>query len=254
MCPVPIPVDSDALRANIDRTAQPVVIPDRYRPLLEIVSKYLGVKGPLSDTLTEYFHAYRNIDLLVDGFQAILLRNWSYFERSERRTEAFSLLSELILDLLDAQLTAQQSSLLLRQLLTWCTAVLGGPHSDAYDEPLLEVASCLAKFVPGHTLAALERDNLLRNLLPLAARRPQAIGGLLRALPVAAPAWIPTGCRAPAHTGVGHVGEAELTDRERGRLDLPRSQPGADRQPHQRKPRRRLSSELLSAELPTFSR
>ena len=136
MTPVEIPLDSDALRANIDRTAQPVVIPAKYRPLIETVDRYLGVKGPLTDTLSEYFHAYRNIDLLVDGFQVILLRNWSYFERSENRTKAFSLLSELVIDLLRGPLTVQQASLLLRQLLTWCTAVLSGPNADAYDKPL----------------------------------------------------------------------------------------------------------------------
>ncbi len=142
--PIQIPVDSDALRANIDRTAQRVVIPERYQPLVDGVGKYPGVKGPLTDTLTEYFHTYRNVDLLVDGFQIILLRNWSYFERSEDRGQAFSLLSEMVLDLLDTQLSPQQASLLLRQLLTWCAAVLTGPHSDAYDEPLREVQGDVA--------------------------------------------------------------------------------------------------------------
>jgi pyruvate,orthophosphate dikinase len=172
MDPIEIPVDSDALRANIDPTAQSVVIPDRYLPLLQAVERYHGVKGPLTETLSEYFHAHRNIDLLVDGFQVILLRNWSYFERSDARTKMFSLLSELILDLLDTQLTTQQASLLLRQLLTWCTATLSGPYAGAYDEPLQEVAVCLAGFIPRQTLAALERDTLLRNLAQAAMARP----------------------------------------------------------------------------------
>ena len=173
MRPAEIPLDSDALRANIDKTAQQVVIPAKYLPLIDCVDRYLGVKGPLVDTLSEYFHAYRNTDLLVDGFQVILLRNWNYFERSEDRTRAFSLMSELVIDLLGAQLTSQHASLLLRQLLTWCSAVLAGPHADAYDKPLLRVAACLSRFVPSQTLAALERDNLLRNLVQTAAKRPK---------------------------------------------------------------------------------
>ena len=83
MDPVEIPVDSDALRANISRTAQAVVISERYLPLVKAVEGYHGVAGPLLETLSEYFHIYRNVDLLVDGFQTILLRNWTYFERSE---------------------------------------------------------------------------------------------------------------------------------------------------------------------------
>jgi len=252
MRPIQIPVDSDALRANIDPTAKPVVIPERYQPLLEIVSKYLGVKEPLSDTLTEYFHAYRNIDLLVDGFQAILLRNWSYFERSERRSEAFSLLSELVLDLLDAQLTPQQASLLLRQLLTWCTAILGGPHAEAYDEPLFEVAGCLSKFVPDRTLAALERDNLLRNLLPLAIKRPKLSAvfcELYRSLLLLGYRRVAERLPIPEWA---MSGEAELTDRaavasifpdlsrERVNTLIARAEKAS-------------VDELLSVELPTFS-
>lgn len=172
MDPLEIPVDSDALRANLPGTAQEVVIPERYLPLVHTVEGYHGVKTPLMETLAEYFHTYRNIDLLVDGFQTILLRNWTYFEQSEDRVQSFTLLSELVLDLLDTPLTTQQASLLLRQLLTWCTAVLSGPHADEYDEPLASVADCLIRFVPNQPLASLERDTLLHGLVELAARRP----------------------------------------------------------------------------------
>ncbi|MBN1630570.1 MAG: hypothetical protein JW990_12455, partial [Thermoleophilia bacterium] len=172
MEPIEIPLDSDALRANLPGTTEPVVIPERYLPLIEAVEGYQGVRTPLAETLAEYFHTHRNVDLLVDGFQTTLLRNWTYFERSESRAEAFSLLSELVLDLLDTPLTAQQASLLLRQLLTWCTAALSGSHSSEYDEPLASVAECLSGFIPRQSLAALERDTLLQGLLRAATKRP----------------------------------------------------------------------------------
>jgi pyruvate,orthophosphate dikinase len=252
MRPVEILVDSDALRANISRTAQPVVIPQRYRPLVEVVDRYLGVQGPLTDTLTEYFHAYRNIDLLVDGFQVILLRNWSYFERSEKRAESFSLLSKLVLDLLDARLTAQQASLLLRQLLTWCAAVLSGPYGDAYDKPLLKVADCLSRFVPRQTLAALERDTLLRNLVRLSSGRPKlsaAFSELYRSLLLLG--YRRAAQRLPVPEWAMSE-EAELTDRSAvasGFSNLTQDQVGAliARAQHA------STDELLSAELPTFS-
>jgi pyruvate,orthophosphate dikinase len=252
MASVEIPLDSDALRANIDRTAQPVVIPGKYLPLIESVDRYLGVKGPLVDTLSEYFHTYRNIDLLVDGFQVILLRNWSYFERSEDRAKAFSLLSELVVDLLGGQLTAQQASLLLRQLLTWCTTVLSGPHSDAYDKTLLRVAECLSKFIPAQTLAALERDNLLRNLLQVAAKRPKlapVFSQLYRSLLLLG--YTRVALRLPVPEWAVSE-EAELTDRDSvasGFSDLTRGrvQALAD------KAEKASLEELLSAGLPTFS-
>jgi len=60
-----VPFDSDALRANIASTAQTVVIPDRYLPLLDAVEGLHGVRTPLTETLGEYFHTYRNTDLVI---------------------------------------------------------------------------------------------------------------------------------------------------------------------------------------------
>ena len=81
----PVPFDSDALRANLASTAQDVVIPDRYLPLVEAVAGLYGVRASLVETVGEYFHTFRNADLLVEGFQTTLLRNWTYFESSDDR-------------------------------------------------------------------------------------------------------------------------------------------------------------------------
>jgi pyruvate,orthophosphate dikinase len=182
---IQMPVDSDALRANIAKTAQHVVIPDRYLPLVQAVEGYYGVRVPLVDTLSEYFHTFRNVDLLIDGFQTIVLRNWNYFERSDGRAESFTLLSELILDLLDTPLSTQQTSLLLRQLITWCTAALSGPHAEEYDEPLRTVAETLHRELPLRPFAFLERDTLLHGLVRVAVKRPAiepAFSALFRSL------------------------------------------------------------------------
>ena len=125
----PVPFDSDALRANLATTAQEVVIPDRYLPLLDAVQGLHGVRAALAETMNEYFHTFRSADLLVDGFQTTLLRNWSYFERSEEREDLFGLLGELVVGLLESGLSGEQFSLLLRALLTWSADVLAGVHA-----------------------------------------------------------------------------------------------------------------------------
>ena len=117
---------------------------------------------------------------MIDGFQTILLRNWTYFERSEDRARCFALLSELVLDLLDTPLSEGQTSLLLRQLLTWCTTALRGPHSDEYDDSLQAVAECLSRSFPRQPLAFLERDTLLRGLVERAAQTAGHRAGVLR--------------------------------------------------------------------------
>src|SRR5450830_1010470 len=168
----PVPFDSDALRANIGRTAQKVVIPDRYAPLVESVQGLHGVRTSLTEIMGEYFHTFRNADMLVEGFQTTLLRNWPYFERSEDRSTLFGLFAELVLGLLDSPLTAEQSSLLLRGLLLWCTEALNGKHGAAYDDSLEMVGESLVRLLPLQPVAFLERDALLRDLVALTGQRP----------------------------------------------------------------------------------
>jgi len=167
-----VPFDSDALRANLGRTAQEVVIPDRYLPLLAAVEGLYGVRTALTETMGEYFHTFRNADLLIEGVQTTLLRNWSYFERSPDRARLFGLFSELVLGLLEDSLSDEQFSLLLRALLMWCTDALSGQHGPAYDETLEVLGGSLTQLLPEHPTAFLERDDLLRNLVRRASERP----------------------------------------------------------------------------------
>jgi len=168
----PVPFDSDALRANIASTAQDVVIPERYQPLVDAVEGLYGVRVALVETVGEYFHAYRNADLLIEGFQTTLLRNWTHFEASDERAELFGLLADLVLGLLDSPLTPEQFSLSLRGLLMWCANAVGGPHGDAYDDSLVAIAGALAMLVDRQPAAFLERDALLRDLVERVAGRP----------------------------------------------------------------------------------
>ncbi len=168
----PVPFDSDALRANIATTAQTVVIPDRYLPLVAAVQGLHGVRTSLTETMGEYFHTFRNADLLVGGFQTTLLRNWPYFERSEDRSRLFGLLAELVIGLLESSLTPEQFSLLLRGLLVWCVEVLGGQHGGAYDAALEKLGESLVRLQPERQAEFMERDALLRNLVERAASRP----------------------------------------------------------------------------------
>ncbi len=168
----PVPFDSDALRANIASTAQDVVIPDRYQPLVDAVEGLYGVRASLVETMGEYFHAFRNADALIDGFQTTLLYNWSHFEASDERAELFGLFAELVVGLLESPLSADQFSLALRELLMWCAAALDGPYGAAYDDALAQVAGSLAGLLDRRPAAFLERDSLLRDLVARVAARP----------------------------------------------------------------------------------
>ncbi|HMK91536.1 MAG TPA: hypothetical protein VK576_00920, partial [Thermoleophilia bacterium] len=171
-----VPFDSDALRANLASTAQKIIIPDRYQPLLDAVDGLYGVRVSLAETIGEYFHSFRNVDLLIEGFQTILLRNWTYFERSDARDELADLVAELVLGLLDTPLSGEQFSLCLRGLLLWCETLLEGRHADDYDQTLRAVGQELLWAVPRQTTAFLERDALLRNVVERGVRRAAVAG------------------------------------------------------------------------------
>ena len=158
-----IPIDSDALRANIKGTAREVEIPDVYTPLLEAVKDFYGVRMKLVETLQEYFHEFRNIDTVIEGFQVILLRNWSYFESSGDRQRLFSLLASLLADLLAEDLTRCQISALLRQILMWLSSGLSGPYCDSYITAAVSLLGTLPAKAETDPVPFLERDSLLKH-------------------------------------------------------------------------------------------
>ncbi len=163
-----IPLESDALRVNLAGTAQDVVIPERYLPLLQAVAS-LGVREPVREMLAEYFHRYRNPAAVIEGLQTILLRNWVYFERSEDRARLFALFAELLDRLLDEPLTDAQLSLLVRQIALWGGPAAAGPFAADYAAPLEGLAQHLLALLPRRPLPFLERDSLLRDLARKAA-------------------------------------------------------------------------------------
>lgn len=174
-----IPVDSDALRANIAGTARKVVIPERYLPLLQAVDGLYGVRVKLLETLEEYFHDFRNIDTILEGFQTVLLRNWSYFESAQNRGELFSLLAELVGGLLRQPLTREQTSSLLRQVLMWLSSGLAGRHVQSYHDSVLLLLQSLDEVFARDPLAFLDRDTLLRDTARKAGAKPELAGPCL---------------------------------------------------------------------------
>lgn len=168
-----IPVDSDALRANIAGTARKVVVPERFDPLISAVDGLYGVRVRLLETLEEYFHDFRNVDAILEGFQTVLLRNWPYFEGSENREQLFSLLAELLEGLLRQQLTREQTSSLLRQVFMWVSGGLAGRFSKSYLEPVLKLLDALGDTIGREPVPFLERDTLLRDMVIKAVAHPE---------------------------------------------------------------------------------
>lgn len=159
-----LPLDSDALRANIAGTAQAPVIPDRFQPILEAVADSYGARELVRETLEEYFHRYRNAATVIDGLQTLLLRDWAYFERADNRALLFSLFLEVMEGLLRDDLAEERTSQLVRQLLIWGKGAVSGRFAGDYLEPLGEMAELLHRLYRRLEAALLERDKPLREL------------------------------------------------------------------------------------------
>lgn len=159
-----VPLDSEALRANLARTAHTVAIPERYLSLVAAVEEYYGVRNSVDETLTEYFHPYQNVDTVIEGLETLMLRNWSYLEKTRERVRHFSLIAELVVSLLEKPLSQEQTSILIRLVSTWCHTALTNSHAATYREPIARIGTVLGDLVPKRPIAFLERDTLLRNL------------------------------------------------------------------------------------------
>ena len=96
----PPALSSDALKANLQETAAPVVIDPAYAPLQEVVSRYQGLSAKIEALLYEISHPYRNWNLIIPELRAFVLKNINHYRDHELGPQAFSLFTSIFLDAL----------------------------------------------------------------------------------------------------------------------------------------------------------
>jgi len=98
--PCPIPLVSDALKANLRETAAPAVINPAYELLRDVVCRFQGILGKLDALLYEIGHPYRNWKLIIPELRAYVLKNCNHYRDHEKGPEAFSLFMSIFFDAL----------------------------------------------------------------------------------------------------------------------------------------------------------
>jgi pyruvate,orthophosphate dikinase len=98
--PCPLPLASDALKANLRETAAPVVISPRYALLREVVCRFQGILGKLDALLYEISHPYHNWKLIIPELRAFALKNLNHYRDHEQGPEAFTLFTTIFFDAL----------------------------------------------------------------------------------------------------------------------------------------------------------
>ena len=96
----PLPLVSDALKANLQETAAPVVIDPRYAPLQDIVRRFQGLSAKLETLLYEISHPYRNWKMIIPELRAFALKNCNHYRDHEQGPEAFRLFTGIFFDAL----------------------------------------------------------------------------------------------------------------------------------------------------------
>ena len=253
----PVPFDSDALRANIASTAQEVVIPDRYLPLVDAVAgpprrARLARRDPgrVLPHLPQRRPAHRR---LPDhpAAQLDLLRAFRGPRRAVRAA-------------LRAGARAARHAALRRAVLAAAARPphlvrrrpCGGPHADAYDEPLLQpLGESLARLLPRHPAR-----------VPGARHPPAATWSRRRP---SGRRWRPSSSssiarvlllgyrrvqRPPRRPRLGETQGDGLTDAGGRRRPLRLPGEAAHRRRSPRAPRRSAGAKLLSPELPALLR
>jgi len=156
-CP-PMPLASDALKANLRETAGPVVINPMYAPLQEIVSRYQGLSVKLEALLYEISHPYRNWKLIIPELRAFALKNLNHYRDHERGPEAFTLFTGIFFEALKDSCRNDQ---LLQRII----------------EALLAYADKMIQSLDGAALFRFERDfsQFFKKLQELDVVEPQVM-------------------------------------------------------------------------------
>ncbi len=110
---IPEYIESDALRANLLETAEDVEIKPEYNLLLDIVANYRGIHNNLNALLYELCHSFRNWKILLPQLRSFVLKNSHIFNKHERGTEAFTLLSDIFFS---ALIETEKNELLAAQV------------------------------------------------------------------------------------------------------------------------------------------
>ena len=118
--PTTLPLDSDALKANLQETAAAVSIDPAYAPLQEIVSRFQGLSTKLETLLYEISHPYRNWKMIIPELRSFVLKNINIYRDHEQGPAAFSLFVDIFFNaLLESAKNDQLTGRTLEALLAY---------------------------------------------------------------------------------------------------------------------------------------
>ncbi len=139
----PIPLASDALKANLLETATSVQIHPELLLLRDVVCRYQGLLSKIDMLLYEVSHPYRNWKVIVPELRAYVLKNLHYYRDHDQGAEAFSLFMSIFFNALHESTRNEQ---LLRRILEAMLAYADKLIMSLDSSTLFRFAPALADF------------------------------------------------------------------------------------------------------------
>jgi pyruvate,orthophosphate dikinase len=138
----PLPLVSDALKANLRETAGPVVINPSYMMLREVVCRFQGLLGKLDTLLYEISHPYRNWKLIIPELRAFVLKNCTHYRDHQQGPESFSLFMSIFFEALkDSSRNEELLQKILEAMLAYADKLILSLDGEAlfrFEEALAE--------------------------------------------------------------------------------------------------------------------
>jgi len=106
------PIESDALKANLQETAvEQVEIDPSYAVVMEIVADYRGIANSLAELLFEINHPFRNWSHILPKLRAFVLKHLRHYCRHEKGPEAFGRFAAVFIEAVEQTVSGAKGKL-----------------------------------------------------------------------------------------------------------------------------------------------
>lgn len=117
-------LQSDALEINLERTKAVVIIPDTYKPLLDVSSGHFGVLKRTEELLQELNHPYVNWEYVITRLKSLSIGDFYDFNTHERGFSALEKLAGIYLDTITSNAAENTKDSAIRYLFEYLNTVL----------------------------------------------------------------------------------------------------------------------------------
>ena len=121
---------SSALRANLERTAVTVEIPETYQPLLDVAEGHHGLQKKTRELLIELNHPFVNWDDVLKELKTLSIGHFHIYNQHKNSRAAFALLFRIFFRIMQSPSSIDIRDSAVRNLLDFLDTMLSQSHEN----------------------------------------------------------------------------------------------------------------------------